>query len=114
MANPHRGQVSLQAGDTTYKLCFSANALCELEDATGETVTEVAGKLNGQGASMKMLRTLVWAALQDEHSDIDLKGAGRVITDAGMAATMEAIGKAFEMAFPASEGSEHPTKAKAG
>lgn len=113
MANPHRGQVSLVAGDATYKLCFSANALCELEDLTGETVGAITEKLNGAGASMTLIRALVWAALQDHHPEVDIKAAGNIITLAGMAACMEAIGKAFELAFPAVE-DDRPTKAKAG
>lgn len=115
MANPHRGQVSLVAGDATYTLSFSANALCELEDATGETVAQITRKLNdSDGASMKLVRSLVWAALQDHHPEVDLKKAGRIITDAGMVATMEAIGRAFELAFPAQEGDRPTTAAKAG
>jgi len=115
MANPHRGQVALAAGDATYTLCFSANALCELEDATGQAVTQITEKFNSGGASMKLVRALVWAGLQDHHPDIDLKGAGRIITDAGMAPTMEAVGRAFELAFPdVEEGGSRPPKAKAG
>lgn len=110
MANPHRGQVPLVAGDTTYTLCLSTNALCELEDITGETVTQVTEKLNGAGASMKLIRALVWAGLQDHHPDVDVKAAGKIISQAGMVACMEAIGKAFELALPA-VGGDHPTKA---
>lgn len=111
MANAVRGQVSLEAGGTTYTLCLSTNALCELEDATGESVAAITERMNGSGVHMKTVRVLVWAALQDHHPDIDLKGAGNVITAAGMKATMEAVGKAFELAFPVAEDDGRPTKA---
>jgi len=112
MANPHRGEVSLKAGDTTYTLSLSANAICELEDHTGRDIGDIASSLNGNVA-MKLVRALVWAALQDHHPDMDIKGAGRVITEAGMPACMEAIGVAFQRAFPdAEEGSARPPKAK--
>lgn len=113
MANPHRGQVPLQVGGTTYTLCLSANALCELEDYTGETVGAITEKLNGSSVGMKTIRALVWAALQDHHPEVDIKAAGNIITLAGMNACMEAIGKAFEYAFPAAEASDRPTKARA-
>jgi len=110
MANVHRGQVSLAVGDTTYTLSLSTNALCDLEDLFGKNVTEVAALLGADNVSMKTVRGMFWAALQDHHPDVDLKGAGRIITDAGMPAAMEAIGKAFKAAFPENSGS-HPRKA---
>lgn len=113
MANPHRGQVSLKAGDTIYTLSLSANAICELEDHTGREIGDIASALNGS-VGMKMVRALVWAALQDHHPEIDIKGAGNVITAAGMHACMEAIGAAFQRAFPDVEGDDaRPPKAKA-
>lgn len=116
MANAVRGQVSLKAGDTIYTLCLSANAMCSLEEHTGRDIGDIASSLNGNGVSMIMVRSLVWAALQDHHPDIDIKGAGRVITEAGMPACMEAIGVAFQRAFPDAEVKDNPNppKAKAG
>lgn len=114
MANPHRGQVALKAGDATYTLCLSANAICELEDHTGRSISEIATSLNGNNVGMKTVRALVWAALQDHHPDVDLKEAGRIITDAGMAETMEAVGNAFSLAFPEGDGGSRPPKAKVG
>jgi len=115
MANAVRGQVSLKAGDTTYTLSLSANAICELEDATGKDISDIAEAFNKGSVSMKSIRSLVWAALQDQHHEIDLKGAGDVITAAGMARCVEAIGHAFKAAFPEAEGSgSRPPKAKAG
>lgn len=113
MANPHRGQVSLVAGDTTYTVSLSTNALCEIEEHFGKSVSEVAGLLGADNVSMKTVRAIFWAALQDNHPDVDLKGAGLIITEAGMPAAMDAIGKAFKIAFPETSGS-HPRRAKAG
>lgn len=112
MANPFRGTVSLTAGDTTYTLSLSTNALCELEDHFGKSVSEVAGMLGTENVSIKTVRSVFWAALQDHHPDIDIKAAGLLISDVGMQAAMEALGKAFRAAFPEKSGS-HPRKAKA-
>lgn len=116
MANAVRGQVSLKAGDTIYTLCLSANAMCSLEEHTGRDIGAIAASLNGDGVSMLTVRSLVWAALQDHHPEIDIKGAGHIITEAGMSACMEAIGAAFQRAFPDAEVKDdpNPPKAKAG
>lgn len=116
MANAVKGQVSLKASDTIYTLCLSANAMCELEELTGETIGSLAVKMDGEAVRMTHVRALMWAALQDHHPEIDIKGAGRIITEAGMSACMEAIGMAFQRAFPDVEepGSPNPRKAKAG
>ena len=74
MANPHRGEVTLDTSERTYKLSFSVNALCELEDALGKSVMEVVDELNATSdgparISMKTLRVLIWAALIDHLAE---------------------------------------------
>lgn len=116
MANPHRGSVALQAGDRAYTLSFSVNALCELEDLLGQPVAQIAGSLNDPGnVRMSTVRALIWSALRDHHAEVGLEGAGEIATEAGITSCMEAIGKAFKLAFPESEGKEssRPPKAKA-
>jgi len=116
MANPHRGSVALQVGDRAYTLSFSVNALCELEDLLGQPVAQIALSLNDPGnVRMSTVRALVWAALRDHHDETALKEAGQIATEAGVPACMEAIGKAFKLAFPEAEGKEvgRPPKAKA-
>lgn len=99
MGNSSRGSVALQVGDTAYTVSFSINALCELEDAFGVTVQEV-GALFGENASMKDVRKLARCALSDHHPDVSDKEAGKVVSDAGLPAFMDAVQKAFKLAFP--------------
>lgn len=114
MANPHRGSVSLQAGDRTYTLSYSTNALCELEDRTGKTIQVLANALNSpEGVSLKMVRDLVWGALRDHHEGADIQTAGGIIDTAGLPDVMEAIGQALRAAFPDAKGGRNPRKAKA-
>lgn len=114
MANAVRGQASLTTGDTTYTLVLSVNAMCEIEDATGKDILELVSDFQSGRVSMKSFRLLFWSALQDHHPDIDLKAAGRLITEIGMASAMDAMGAAFQRAFPdAEESSARPPKAKA-
>lgn len=104
MANPHRGSVALQVGDRAYTLSFSVNALCELEDHLGKPIAKIADGLNDPAnVRMSVVRALLWAGLRDHHDEIDLKAAGLIASDAGIPAVMEAIGKAFSLAFPEAE-----------
>lgn len=112
--NQHRGSVALQAGNVAYTLSFSVNALCELEEALDKPVAKIADTLGKPEAiRLSTVRVLVWAALRDHHESVDIKAAGNIVTDAGMAETMAAIGKAFTLAFPPVSGKENPRKAKA-
>lgn len=101
MANPFRGKVPLKAGDEDYELSFSINAICEIEEHFGKPIAEV-GKLMqaGDAFQVKTLRFVLWAGLQDNHDDISLKDAGNIASNAGIEICGEAIGKAFQLAFP--------------
>jgi hypothetical protein len=102
MANPHLGSVVLAAGDKVYQVSYSINALCELEDAfDGLPVPQIAEKLNDPAkVSLKTVRALIWAGLRDRHEETSIKDAGEIATLAGVPACMDAIGKAFQLAFP--------------
>lgn len=97
MANKLRGQVALGA----HTLSYSVNALCELEDALGKPVVQIAAGLS-DASNMRLatVRTLMWAALRDHHSEVDLLGAGGIITEAGIGKAMAAISEALNVAFP--------------
>lgn len=112
MANPNRGEVALLVGDQEYKLAFSINAICELEDAMDMPVAKIADRLNdAENIRMSLIRTVVWAALRDHHEDVSAKEAGRIASTVGVPAVMEAIGKAFTLAFPEAQGKANPQKA---
>ncbi|MGW9230565.1 GTA-gp10 family protein [Pseudorhizobium sp. NPDC055634] len=116
MANPARGSVALQAGDTAYTVSFSVNALCELEAAFGGMTVQNIGALFDDPANVSMtnIRKLVMCGLQDHHDDVDEKQAGKIATEAGLQTCMDAISKAFQLAFPeAAKAGANPQKAKA-
>lgn len=112
MANPHRGQVDLKAGDKVYTLSFSINAMCELEEQIGEPFPKIAAGLNdAAGVKFSTVRALVWASLRDHHDDVSLEAAGDLVEVAGLPSVMTAIGKAFANAFPAGAAKANPRKA---
>lgn len=110
MSNPHKGEVELKAGDKIYVLRFSIDAICNLEDATGEPFSVTASAMARQEtASMTLTRLLLHAALRENHPELSLKDAGEIIPEAGgMGPVAEMVFEAFAHAFPAPEASGTP------
>ncbi|MEW9808599.1 GTA-gp10 family protein [Mesorhizobium marinum] len=119
MANPHKGQVDLKAGDKTYTLSFSINAMCELEAHFDEPITKIAARLQEpDSVSMTNIRALLWAALIDGLPEIKsgpnggLDFAGQLLSEAGVPEAMDALGRAFASAFPSEASAKgNPRKA---
>jgi hypothetical protein len=83
MANRERGQMLLTTPTHTYTLRLTTNACVDLEDRSGKLVDEIIrGAYRG---SVRDLRWLLWASLQDAHADtvVEPKDAGTIIDDAG-------------------------------
>jgi hypothetical protein len=83
MANRERGEMILATSTHTYTMRLTTNACADLEDRSGKLVDDVVrGAYRG---SVRDLRWLLWAALQDKHADtvIEPQDAGRIIDDAG-------------------------------
>lgn len=112
MANSHKGEVDLKAGDKTYKFRLTTNVLCEMEDHFGKTFNEVMAEL-GDKPSMKGMREIVRFALSENEPAPDAKQAGEIIDEAGSLAVTEALKKAIKLAFPEpeGEGAENPQTA---
>lgn len=98
MANPHRGEISLKAGDKAYTICFTINSVCELEDRLGKSVGEIVGDMG----RISVVRAVLWAGLLHHHK-VSLEQAGEIMHEAGAAATAQAINAAMAMAFPQPE-----------
>ena len=100
MANRMKGEVSFKSGEREYILRYSANALCELEDALEMGVNAVASQLaDPESMRLKMVRVVFWAGLRDHHPDITLIQAGEIITDLSLTKAMGLVSSAFQLAF---------------
>lgn len=113
MANPHKGQVAFKAGEDSYTLSFSANALAELEDMLGGIGVNEIGALMADPAKIRMttMRTLFHAALLDNHPDVDGKEAKALFSKVSPTEAVSLIVRAFMQAFPAAtEGEANPQK----
>jgi hypothetical protein len=108
VANKFKGEVSFNPGEKDYTLRYSANALCELEDALEMGVNAVATQLaNPDSMRLKMVRVVFWAGLRDHHPDVTLLQAGEIITDLSLTKAMGLISSAFQLAFQ-DESKAHP------
>lgn len=116
MANPHRGDVDLVAGGETYRLRLDINAIAELEEHTGQSINEIAAALNDTATMrMSLARAVFWGATRSTHPELSISDAGDIMSEAGFAKAMEAVGAAFLRAFPEADESARPRKAgKAG
>jgi len=118
MANKERGHVTLETGGATYRLSFSMNAMCELEDAFGKPFMEVAELLNVAGLpKISDIRKLLWGAFTDHNPGFEfcdketLRRVGEIANERGLTETMDLIGEAFQAAFPDPDGEVGKTKA---
>lgn len=124
MANPHRGEVAFEADGNSYTLRFSANAICELEEATGrgalslmmefqalEQPRDAKGKALPETPAaqaerlgrikMTTVRALFWAMLRDRQPEITLREAGELIEAAGgLIGVANLIARTFELSQP--------------
>ncbi|MGY3359745.1 hypothetical protein ACVWZK_006408 [Bradyrhizobium sp. GM0.4] len=104
--NPHKGEVELKAGDASYTLRFSIDAVCSMEESLGRgfpaIVTDLADETK---MSISTIRHVLHAGLLESHPEMTLKEAGELILTAGGAAVvLGKISDALGKAFPAAEG----------
>jgi hypothetical protein len=110
--NPHKGEVELKAGEQTYTLRFSIDAICSLEAMSGKPFAVAAAEMADPAkASMTLVRMLLCAGLQERHPELSLKDAGELIIPAGgMGKVTEKVFEAFALAFPEASGTTRPPK----
>lgn len=100
MANKLKGEVSFEVGEKSYTMRFSANALCELEDATDMGINAVASQISDPAnLRLKTVRAVFWAGLRDHHPEMTLHQAGEIVTEITLPKALELVGSAFELAF---------------
>lgn len=105
MANGNRGEVTLQVGENeetkTYTLRYSANALCDLEDAINMPVLQITDMMTDpRKISMKLVRAMLWAGLKEKHPNITILQAGDIVQKLSLSRAYSKIEEAFRRAFP--------------
>lgn len=118
MANRHRGEVELRTTDgETFRLRYTWNALCALEDALGVSIPQIQERLNA-GVRMTDALAFVAAGFTDTHPEMTTKDVGRLDFEGGIHAALRAAGEAFRLSVvtdgpsgEAGEGDAPPRKA---
>jgi len=100
MANKHRGELAFEVEGKNYTLCYSTNALCEMEGALDVSISEIGAMLGDVGKmKMKTVRAVLWAGLTDRHAGITIKQTGEIVDAISMPRAIELIGEAFKLSF---------------
>lgn len=102
MANPHKGEVELKAGEATYLLRYSIDAICSLEESLDKGFPAIVAEM-ASPATMRLsvVREVLRAGLQEHHPEITVKQAGELIISAGGAiSVLGKVNEAFALAFP--------------
>lgn len=108
MANPHKGAVELNAGDQTYVLRYSIDAICSLEDRLDKGFPAIVAEMSSPSTMrLSAVREVLLAGLQEHHPEITIKQAGELIITAGGAiVVLGKVNEAFAAAFPEAEASD--------
>ncbi len=106
MGNPHRGEASFEVEGKAYRVRYSWNAAAEYEEASGKPLSDALFDIARERLSARSLRAMLWAGLQEQHSDVTLKDAGRLIDKMGRKEAQRVMGVALRYFFPEIEPEE--------
>lgn len=97
-ANQVKGEFPLTVGADIYTLKLDVNQLCVIEGMVSLKSTEIANRL-GTG-DLRLLRTVLWVAMQPHHPNVSVEDAGDVIMDLSPLVTQSKLIEAIANAFP--------------
>lgn len=102
MPNRLRGEVSIPG--TSYVLRYDINALCEVEEATGENVPALLARMgDGTPPSFRTMRALLWGGLRAQHPQMTIADAGKLLGDVGPQAIVALMGESLTASLGTSD-----------
>jgi len=103
----------IKANGKSYKLEYSYNAFCDIEETSGEKSIE--NLFSGKKVSLSKTRLLLWGGLTEHQPDITIRDAGSILgfllKKDNLAELTEMLGLAVAEALPVPE-QTRPTKGK--
>jgi len=93
---------SIKLGES-HTLEFGYNAMCDAEEHFQRSLDEVFLELEDEASKFKhkkIIRGLIWAALQENHPDITVKETGKLIQEIGIDVVGEQLIKGLVLAYP--------------
>ena len=103
MANQERGEVDLKVAGETFTLCFTTNAIAEVEQVGGASIVALLASFVTEGRA-GTTRLMMWGGLRKFHPTLSLLDAGNLLDDANRdegRAIGEAIGNALRFRLSA-------------
>lgn len=93
-ANALKGEIALAIDGNAYTLCFTTNAIAQVEQLLGGASI---GDIAQQIGRVEYQRALFWGAIQKWHPTVDLMGAGALMdeVDGGTEPLVEALARAL-------------------
>jgi hypothetical protein len=95
VANP-KGEVTVKIDGETFTLVYDFNALCAIEEQLELDVAEMGEAIQ----SPSKMRSVFRIGLQAKHGSMTDLEAGNLIYRLGIREAAEAVGQAFQAAFP--------------
>lgn len=96
------GSLPFEADGKSWRLAFTFNALCRLEQWVDDQ-SDVEALLRGEPPSMTAVRAAMLAGLTEAHPDLTQDDAGRLIDHLGKERAASLIYQALVLAFPAAK-----------
>lgn len=80
MANREKGEVAITIGGRAFTLCYSNNAIAELEQVADESIIGLLSRW-ASGGRLSLLRLMLWGGLRKFHPDLSLIDVGNMLDD---------------------------------
>ncbi len=80
MPNKEKGEVGITIGSRAFVLCYSNNAIAELEQVADESIIGLLSRW-ASGGRLSLLRLMLWGGLRKFHPDLSLIDVGNVLDD---------------------------------
>lgn len=104
MANKHRGEYSFEADGTRWTLCFSADAIVNLEEEFDRPVGKIAALISDpETMRMKEVRRIFIVGMRDRNPDMDDEKARAVFRAMRPVDAVRVVSEAFSRAFDVEE-----------
>ncbi len=80
MPNKEKGEVGIRVGGRDFVLCYSNNAIAELEQVADESIIGLLSRW-ASGGRLSLLRLMLWGGLRKFHPDLSLIDVGNMLDD---------------------------------
>jgi len=95
-----KGEVSLKAGDKEYKLKFTTDALCELEERLDMAISEIIPLIGRNILRIKQIQVMLYCACMCHHEEVDLSAASAIVNEVGYTEAGIIVVKAMAASLP--------------